>query len=344
MPLLSVIVPVYKTEQYLPQCLDSLVAQTLQDLELILIDDGSPDNCGQICDSYAAKYPHIRVIHQKNSGQTASRCAGLAVAQGKYIAFSDSDDWVEPDMYQKMVDVAQQQDADMVFTGFIREYENRSEPYADPVESGLYTEDTLQALLCRAPFDIPSQQQGLSPALWNKLLRKDLAADVFFSADDRIRFGEDALCVYGALMKAKRVVVAGDQKGYHYRIWENSVTQAYNPKFFHDLFILHDRLEEIFSPVAAEVAPALAYNYIYLYHIGLSQLATLHGPEKYQRLNTLSRDLRLAGCVERIDLNRLPEQMRKTTTAVANRQLLPLKLRWFYRQFKNKLHHILQKV
>ena len=232
----------------------------------------------------------------------------------------------------------------MVFTGFVREYEDRSEPYADPLESGLYTNDALQDLICRAPFDIASQQQGLSPALWNKLLRKELAMDVFFTADDRIRFGEDALCVYGALMKAKRVVIAGDQKGYHYRIWENSISQAYNPNFFHDLFILHDRLAEIFSPVADQAAPALAYNYVYLYNLGLSQLSGIRSKEKYQCLKELSKDLRLARCFAMINPDRIPKYMRTPISFMARRRYMLLQLYWFYLRLKAKLRHILQKV
>jgi len=99
-PFLSIIVPVYKVEQYLDQCIKSILAQTFQDWELILVDDGSPDACPQICDNYAAKECRIYVIHQSNKGQSAARNAGLDVAQGEYITFVDADDEIEKNTYQ----------------------------------------------------------------------------------------------------------------------------------------------------------------------------------------------------------------------------------------------------
>lgn len=114
MPELSIIVPVYKVEPYLPKCIDSILAQTFTDFELILIDDGSPDRCGQICDEYAAKDDRIIVIHQENKGVSAARNAGLDIAKGTYIGFVDSDDWIEPEMYHTLVTVAEDEGSKLV--------------------------------------------------------------------------------------------------------------------------------------------------------------------------------------------------------------------------------------
>ena len=103
-PLFSVIVPVYKVENVLPRCIESILNQTVTDFELILIDDGSPDRSGEICDAYAAKDSRIRVIHQKNGGVSKARNAGLDIAQGEYIVFVDSDDWVDADAYMQILD------------------------------------------------------------------------------------------------------------------------------------------------------------------------------------------------------------------------------------------------
>ncbi|MGL5989242.1 glycosyltransferase family 2 protein [Cetobacterium sp.] len=97
---ISIIVPVYKVEPYLRKCIDSILAQTFKDFELILVDDGSPDSCGDICDEYAKKDKRIKVIHKKNGGQSSARNAGLDIAEGEYIGFVDSDDWIETDMYE----------------------------------------------------------------------------------------------------------------------------------------------------------------------------------------------------------------------------------------------------
>ena len=108
MPGISVIVPVYKVEKYLHECVDSILAQTFRDFELILVDDGSPDNCGAICDEYAAKDSRIRVIHQENQGLSGARNSGIDVARGEYITFVDADDSIEPCLYTTAVKACQE--------------------------------------------------------------------------------------------------------------------------------------------------------------------------------------------------------------------------------------------
>ena len=117
MPRLSIVVPVYKVEKYLSKCIDSILSQTFTDFELILVDDGSPDHCGEICDKYADKDERIKVIHQKNKGVSAARNAALDLAEGTYLGFVDSDDWIEPDMFQSMVEFADEKKADIVICG-----------------------------------------------------------------------------------------------------------------------------------------------------------------------------------------------------------------------------------
>ena len=117
-PLISIIIPVYKVEPYLRKCLDSVVQQTYRNLEIILVDDGSPDSCGAICDEYATKDERITVIHQENKGLSAARNAGLDIATGDYIQFVDSDDWIEPDALATVLSIAEDHHVDIVCFGF----------------------------------------------------------------------------------------------------------------------------------------------------------------------------------------------------------------------------------
>ena len=117
-PLLSVIVPVYRVETYLPKCLDSLVGQTYADLEIILVDDGSPDRSGAICDEYAARDSRIVVIHQENRGASQARNAGLDRATGEFVAFVDSDDYLDFSMYENLMKAVVEYDADIVISDF----------------------------------------------------------------------------------------------------------------------------------------------------------------------------------------------------------------------------------
>ena len=121
-PLVSVIVPIYNTEKYLDRCIKSIVNQTYKNLEIILVDDGSPDNCPSICDNWARIDSRINVIHQKNSGVSAARNAALDLASGEYIGFVDSDDFIEPDMYSLLVQKSVDTDAGCASCGFVFDY------------------------------------------------------------------------------------------------------------------------------------------------------------------------------------------------------------------------------
>lgn len=117
--LLSVIVPVYKVEPYLHRCVDSIRNQTYKNLQIILVDDGSPDNCGKICDEYAELEARIIVVHQKNRGLSGARNTGLRYAKGDYVAFVDSDDWIDSSMYETLVDMIEKNDLDMARCGIV---------------------------------------------------------------------------------------------------------------------------------------------------------------------------------------------------------------------------------
>ena len=144
---ISVVVPVYKVEPYLRKCLDSIVNQTYRDLEIILIDDGSPDNCGRICDEYAERDARIRVVHQENSGLSAARNAGLKLVSGSYIGFVDSDDWIEPDMYSYLLGNALEYQADIAVCSRTEQHMDRTVFRGFPGLEVLERESALEYLL-----------------------------------------------------------------------------------------------------------------------------------------------------------------------------------------------------
>ena len=118
MPLFSIIIPVYNVEKYLNKCVDSVLNQTFTDFEVILVDDGSTDNCPAICDSYAEKDKRVKVIHKPNGGLINARKSGLEIADGNYIGFVDSDDWIEPEMYELFANMIKKYSPDMVLSDF----------------------------------------------------------------------------------------------------------------------------------------------------------------------------------------------------------------------------------
>ena len=201
MPELSIIVPVYKVEKYLPRCIDSILAQTFGDFELILIDDGSPDGCGRICDEYARKDKRIVVIHQKNMGVSAARNAGLDIARGRYIGFVDSDDWIEPQMYEVMMDAIRENGADMAVCGVRYADEDGKFTRADRLSEGVYS----RAGLLEDVFAMPNRLGG---GCCNKVFDASKIASVRFKVGMTI--AEDALYLFDCFMRIDGAVKIGD--------------------------------------------------------------------------------------------------------------------------------------
>ncbi len=218
MPELSIIVPVYKKEPYLSKCIDSILSQVFTDFELILIDDGSPDRCGKICDKYAALDERIIVIHQNNQGVSAARNAGLRVAKGNYLAFVDADDWVLPDMYEKMIHEAKSSKSEIVACG-IRVWS----------DEGVYLRDILQEQrfydqkqLVEELFQTPDQLGG---TCCNKVFRRDAVLDVFFPSD--IHMCEDRMYLFQCYRRSRSCIKLSES---YSQVTEsvNSATRAHS--------------------------------------------------------------------------------------------------------------------
>ena len=193
MPRLSVIVPVYRVEAFLPACIDSILSQTIRDLELILIDDGSPDACGRICDEYAARDARVLVLHQENRGVSAARNAGLRIASGDYIGFVDPDDWIAPEMYAALLDAAQEHDAQIAVCGFTFCDETGNAQYNQGVPEGLYDREDLLLSI----YGMPNQLHG---SMCNKIFSRGLLEGAQF--DETVAIGEDWLLLYECYCRA----------------------------------------------------------------------------------------------------------------------------------------------
>ncbi len=213
---MSIIVPVFNTKQYLCRCFNSICGQTLKEIEIILVDDGSYDGSGEICDQYSAKDARIHVIHKKNEGLVSARQAGLAAAVGNYIGFVDSDDWIEPDMYQTLYEIAISNGADIVAEGIINDIGNKTWKSFNLLPKGKYEtvkkrEKMYRSMLSCSDFFC----MGIQPYLCNKLIRRELALLYMNKIPWEIRVGEDAAAVYPILAQADTTVLT-DMAHYHY--------------------------------------------------------------------------------------------------------------------------------
>lgn len=229
----SVIVPIYKVEKYLPLCIESILVQTNKDFELILVDDGSPDNCPIICDEYAQKDDRVKVIHKKNGGVVSARKAGLEVAQGEYVCFVDGDDFVSMDLLETYEREFCRQNVDVICTGYSSYYnEHRIVAILQSGTNRIYSKSELQKevypqMLSRKPFF----SFYIHPSVWSKCFKKSIAETVYKSIPDEISLGEDVAATYPALLKAESVSVL-NYAGYMYRQNLNSMTHVYDRNLY----------------------------------------------------------------------------------------------------------------
>lgn len=218
-PVISIIVPVYKVEKYLRRCIESILRQTFEEFELILVDDGSPDNCGDICDEYAVKDKRVKVIHKKNGGLSSARNAGIDIAKGEYIGFIDSDDWVDAQMYEYLYTNIKSYNAEISVCGIKVEYDDMKEVEK---EKKVFNKVTPVVLNREQAMKNMVEQDLFDTGAFNKLYKTILFEGVRFP-DGRIY--EDLATTYKLIHKSDKVVF-DDSVKYHYVLNPNSIMRS----------------------------------------------------------------------------------------------------------------------
>lgn len=225
----TVIVPIYKVEKYLKRCIDSILSQTFSDFELILVDDGSPDRCPEICDAYAEKDNRIRVIHKENGGLVSARQAGARVAEGEYVFNVDSDDAITEDALQSAYDIIRETQADMVSFSY-RVYRGGvlSDPIHDMPEEGLYRGTALETEIY--PHLISDcNMEHMFYFLWGKAIRRTLLLPHQLHVNTAISLGEDLSCSVPCYFAAKSVYISR-KVAYLYTIRDDSISTTFRPE------------------------------------------------------------------------------------------------------------------
>ena len=189
-PFVSIIVPVYKVpEQYLRKCIESTMTQTLKNIEILLVDDGSPDQCGKICDEYAEKDTRIRVLHKKNGGLSSARNYGCKAAQGKWIMFVDGDDWIETDMCQTMYSAGEEKQVQLVMCGIMKDYGKSATEYKFYLEDG----KVYKGQECKWLQQQLLVYNGNIAVAYSKLIDRKLLQDNQIFHDEVLRQGAEGL-------------------------------------------------------------------------------------------------------------------------------------------------------
>lgn len=241
--LFSVIVPVYNAEKYIKQCVDSILNQSYSDFEVILVDDGSPDNCPAICDEYAKKDSRVKVIHKENGGHTSARLAGVTKSNGEYNVFVDSDDFVANDYLQTFAIGVKNGLADIVCVGNVEtDGENQKFCPFNKVEDGFYDREEIEKKIF--PMLLENVAGGsFSSTLWGKAIRKGLILPVLSKIDKRIKIGEDAVCIKSCIYKSKGISVFNNCL-YYYRQNPKSIVHVKKPRPWTDIELYVKEIKE----------------------------------------------------------------------------------------------------
>lgn len=287
MPLISVIIPVYNTKEFLHKCIDSVLGQTLTDLEILLIDDGSTDGGGEVCDNYACKDKRIHVIHIPNQGVSHARNIGIETAKGKYISFIDSDDWIETDMLEALYQLIQKNHADLSTCGYIIKNENEKILYKIN-EENIYTLDKWNAIYSLF-HDKYYKYKG---NLWDKLYNKEIIERNKLKFNEQIYYNEDRLFIFQYLSFCQQASFTTIPY-YHYIMRDssamNSYQRTYNKRMctFMDAF---DIMTSISGICPRNVKCALSIDYI-LSSISFFTIYSLYIPfsEIWSRLMTMRK-------------------------------------------------------
>lgn len=284
MTLISVIIPVYKAEKYIERCIFSILRQTFQNIEVILVDDGSPDKSGEICDMWALKDKRIKVIHQKNAGAGAARNAGLRVAKGEYIGFVDSDDWIEPQMYEVMYNAIEKYSADVGMCNISsrtefsmhESYDNRKFPFE------LKSQEEMLSIF----FRVHGEKAILS--VCRRLIHKSVLKDFMFVEGT---ISEDVSAAYYFITHSQRTVVTNFS---FYNYYNNKKGVTKSPVTMKD-FEYIEAFKQIFLDVKKRIPKFERYayiNYIRANYTILSKMDLFGYDSNDQDLNNKHKELK----------------------------------------------------
>lgn len=289
-PKVSIIIPVYNVESYLPTCLDSLIAQTLCECEFIFVNDGSTDHSRSVIERYQIKDERIKLINQPNSGVSEARNAGLKAAIGEYVGFVDADDWVEADMYRILYSAAAEGNYDMVFSNFYIELNGTKREISCPFPTGIHldrdyiTNEILPLYLESDDFN----------SICNKLFRKKLLDDYVIRLAKGVALGEDGLFNMEVLYHSHNVTYV-DYSGYHYRERPGSATRnaARTDYFSRAIEVYHSSppvdIERIIDPDRVKIKKAikLIRSVISFIHVYFMPDTDLSFWQKYRQVHTI---------------------------------------------------------
>lgn len=264
-PLISILVPIFNVEKYVSECVESIIQQDYKNIQIILVDDGSTDKSGELCDQFASRDIRIEVIHQENKGLVSARKSGLKKAKGDYIGFVDGDDYIAPSMYGVLLKKIVEYDADFVHSGFVQEGKKvlNFKPGVMVFNSRRDREEFIKRKLFLPPNNI-------SPSIWSKLFKAEFIKECYSRVPDNAQYGEDLINLCICLERCSRFVLVGEAH-YYYRYRGESITNEIGIKSFRNIFRYYanvcnvirryDSYEELESFLINELCNKIMYKF-----------------------------------------------------------------------------------
>ena len=312
MPLVSIIVPVYKVEKYLKRCVDSLTNQTLRDIEIILVDDGSPDNSGKICDSLQEKDCRIKVIHKSNGGLSSARNEGVKIAKGQYIGFVDSDDGVALDMYEKMYSVAKRENVDFVMSDYQRICaDGRCYLKVLDIPAGLYKRDQIRRVIFPNLIMGENIEYGPLLSVWHCLYDSNFLRKNHITFDEEVRWSEDNIFSSFVGYYASSFYYMKGEGLYYYYQNPGTITTSYRKGAWQVYKTMNQHIKKFF----ADKNDIDFSNQIYLHLIYyacncIGQTAQLSAKERKEQIRQILNDRDLREAFGRVKFGKIDTKLK----------------------------------
>ena len=305
--MISVVVPIYKVEEYLRQCVESILNQTYKDLEIILVDDGSPDNCPSICDEYALKDARVKVIHKENGGLIAARKTGVMASTGEYVTFVDGDDYISKYMYEEVAKAIESYSPDMVMTEFFWSYERKDIPSERTLFKDFYNREAIERdIIPIMLFNGTYYQFGVYPNCWTKIFRKELLEKYIYDVDERVRMGEDAAFTYACIMDSPGIATV-KKPLYYYRNLETSMSNAYDSSLIDIWSIPYEAIKMYSELLKVNIENQLCYYLLYLINFVIrNEAKNLNNSKSKDTVITAVFDYKFFDDIKTVDKSLLP--------------------------------------
>lgn len=346
--LLSVIITVYNEKKYVGQCIESVIAQTYKNIEIIVVDDGSTDNSLLVCKDYAKRDSRVVIIQKENGGPMSARKAGIKAAKGDYITYVDGDDWLESDLYEKVMNRIE--DADICAYGLTCVYEDiegyvigdkipdniKQDIMTNSAASGIYEGVQLDTLKSKSLYFGELGKFGILPSMCSKVFKKSIIEQNLYDVDDDVRMGDDGCCTFPSICDSQKLVIDNDITGYCYRkTVSDSITTGYSFKEFERIEKVYNTLHKAFSNRNAEyMYSQLTYYLAFLFRnemvLELSNLRLSGIFEKYTHLKIASKLKWIEYVINTCDKSQLDGDTALFVSNIKNPSVLMVK--WYSRR------------